>query len=152
MVSDPIYLTDGYLCRGWPSKLLRLTAGAYPLLPNVALHSLGPSSHPGKFPQLLHPDLKFDPSSNPPSYTSQDQVNHLNTFFSYSILPPSPTGYRKQHENTNKNHRNPRRCDGNRAYFLILRTLTDHLILPLHPPPRQFAIGTIKEDHLGVIE
>jgi DNA-directed RNA polymerase II subunit RPB7 len=27
------------------------------------------------FPQLLHPDLKFDPSSNPPSYTSQDQVS-----------------------------------------------------------------------------
>jgi hypothetical protein len=78
MTSDPIYLTDGYLCRGWPSKLLRLTAGAYPLFRSVALHSLG-LSHPGKFPQLLHPDLKFDPSSNPPSYTSQDQVNPPNT-------------------------------------------------------------------------
>ena len=26
-------------------------------------------------PQLLHPDFKFDPSSNPPSYASQDQVS-----------------------------------------------------------------------------
>ena len=37
--------------------------------------------------QLLHPDLKFDPSSNPPSYTSQDQVKRPNTvlFSSYLI-------------------------------------------------------------------
>jgi DNA-directed RNA polymerase II subunit RPB7 len=33
--------------------------------------------------QLLHPDLKFDPSSNPPSYTSQDQVSPPKT-----SLPP----------------------------------------------------------------
>lgn len=157
MASDPIYITDGHLCRGWPSKLLCLAAGACPPVPSVALQSLGPPSHPGKSSQLLHPDLKFDPSSNPPSYTSQDQVNPPNTvLFSSSISPPSPTGYRKQHENTHKNHRNPRRRDGNRACFLILRILPK----PSHPssPPNhlspilQFAIGTIKEDHLGVIE
>jgi hypothetical protein len=44
LASDRIYRTDGYLCRGWPSKLLRLAAGARPrhisLLPLTAtLHS-----------------------------------------------------------------------------------------------------------------
>ena len=37
---------------------------------------------PARLLQLLHPDLKFDPSSNPPSYTSQDQVSHTNSPFS----------------------------------------------------------------------
>jgi hypothetical protein len=120
LASDPIYHADGYLCRDWPSELLRFAAGArpVPLIPNVTLHSLGLSSHPGESSQLLHPDLKFDPSSNPPSYTSQDQVNPPNPLvFSSSISPLSSTGYRKQHENTHKNYRYPRRRDGNRGYF-----------------------------------
>lgn len=87
------------------------------LLPQVLRRILFLPSHPNKFPQLLHPDLKFDPSSNPPSYTSQDQVNLPNTLFSYSFPHLSPTGHRKQHENTHKNHRHPRRRDGDRVYF-----------------------------------
>ncbi|KAF8468105.1 RNA polymerase Rpb7 [Russula ochroleuca] len=60
--------------------------------------------------QLLHPDLKFDPSSNPPSYTSQDQVIENNT----------------------------------KIRIKIIGTRVDATEI--------FAIGTIKEDHLGVIE
>ena len=31
LTSDRIYRADGYLCRGWPSKLLRLATGARPV-------------------------------------------------------------------------------------------------------------------------
>ncbi|KAH8982692.1 hypothetical protein EDB92DRAFT_1952119 [Lactarius akahatsu] len=60
--------------------------------------------------QLLHPALKFEPSSNPPSYTSQDHVIENNT----------------------------------KIRIKIIGTRVDATEI--------FAIGTIKENHLGVIE
>ncbi|KAI0041828.1 hypothetical protein FA95DRAFT_1548271 [Auriscalpium vulgare] len=60
--------------------------------------------------QLIHPDLKFDHASNPPSFTSADQVIEKNT----------------------------------KVRLKIVGTRVDATEI--------FAIGTIKEDHLGVIE
>lgn len=60
--------------------------------------------------QLIHPDLKFDPNSNPPSFASDDQIIEKNT----------------------------------RVRLKIVGTRVDATEI--------FAIGTIKEDHLGVID
>ncbi|CDO69674.1 hypothetical protein BN946_scf184851.g62 [Trametes cinnabarina] len=60
--------------------------------------------------QLIHPDMKFDPSSNPPSFASEDQIIEKNT----------------------------------RVRLKIVGTRVDATEI--------FAIGTIKEDHLGVID
>ncbi|KAK7695346.1 DNA-directed RNA polymerase II subunit [Cerrena zonata] len=60
--------------------------------------------------QLIHPDMKFDPGSNPPSFASDDQIIEKNT----------------------------------KVRLKIVGTRVDATEI--------FAIGTIKEDHLGVIE
>jgi len=60
--------------------------------------------------QLIHPDLKFDPNSNPPSFASDEQIIEKNT----------------------------------RIRLKIVGTRVDATEI--------FAIGTIKEDHLGVID
>jgi len=60
--------------------------------------------------QLIHPDMKFDPNSNPPSFASDDQIIEKNT----------------------------------RVRLKIVGTRVDATEI--------FAIGTIKEDHLGVID
>ncbi|KIY51911.1 hypothetical protein FISHEDRAFT_64042 [Fistulina hepatica ATCC 64428] len=60
--------------------------------------------------QLIHPDLKFDPNSNPPSFASDEQIIEKNT----------------------------------KVRLKIVGTRVDATEI--------FAIGTIKEDHLGVIE
>ncbi|KAF9792866.1 RNA polymerase Rpb7 [Thelephora terrestris] len=60
--------------------------------------------------QLIHPDMKFDPNSNPPSFASEDQIIEKNT----------------------------------KVRLKIVGTRVDATEI--------FAIGTIKEDHLGVIE
>ncbi|KAH9939066.1 RNA polymerase Rpb7 [Epithele typhae] len=60
--------------------------------------------------QLIHPELKFDPNSNPPSFASEDQIIEKNT----------------------------------RVRLKIVGTRVDATQI--------FAIGTIKEDHLGVID
>ncbi|KIJ21169.1 hypothetical protein PAXINDRAFT_6942 [Paxillus involutus ATCC 200175] len=60
--------------------------------------------------QLIHPDMKFDPNSNPPSFASEDQIIEKNT----------------------------------RVRLKIVGTRVDATEI--------FAIGTIKEDHLGVID
>ncbi|KAG1897165.1 RNA polymerase Rpb7 [Suillus fuscotomentosus] len=60
--------------------------------------------------QLIHPDMKFDPTSNPPSFASEDQIIEKNT----------------------------------RVRLKIVGTRVDATEI--------FAIGTIKEDHLGVID
>jgi DNA-directed RNA polymerase II subunit RPB7 len=31
-----------------------------------------------RFGQLIHPDMRFDPNSNPPSFASEDQVRVMN--------------------------------------------------------------------------
>ena len=36
-------------------------------------------AHLPVFPQLIHPELKFNPNSNPPSFASEDQVR-LSTY------------------------------------------------------------------------
>ncbi|KAG6332315.1 hypothetical protein ID866_6774 [Astraeus odoratus] len=59
---------------------------------------------------LIHPDMKFDPNSNPPSFASDDQIIEKNT----------------------------------RVRLKIVGTRVDATEI--------FAIGTIKEDHLGVID
>uniref|UniRef100_D8Q2A1 DNA-directed RNA polymerase II subunit RPB7 n=1 Tax=Schizophyllum commune (strain H4-8 / FGSC 9210) TaxID=578458 RepID=D8Q2A1_SCHCM len=60
--------------------------------------------------QLIHPDMKFDPNSNPPSFASEDAIIEKNT----------------------------------KVRLKIVGTRVDATEI--------FAIGTIKEDHLGVIE
>jgi len=60
--------------------------------------------------QLIHPNLRFDPNSNPPSYASDDQIIEKNT----------------------------------RVRLKIVGTRVDATEI--------FAIGTIKEDCLGVID
>ncbi|KAE9410677.1 hypothetical protein BT96DRAFT_961464 [Gymnopus androsaceus JB14] len=60
--------------------------------------------------QLIHPDMKFDPNSNPPSFASEEQIIEKNT----------------------------------RIRLKIVGTRVDATEI--------FAIGTIKEDHLGVID
>ncbi|KAF8880217.1 hypothetical protein CPB84DRAFT_1792702 [Gymnopilus junonius] len=60
--------------------------------------------------QLIHPDMKFDPNSNPPSFASEDQIIEKNT----------------------------------KVRLKIVGTRVDATEI--------FAIGTIKEDHLGVID
>jgi len=60
--------------------------------------------------QLVHPDLKYDPNSNPPSFASPDQVIEK----------------------------------GTHVRLKIVGTRVDATEI--------FAIGTIKEDHLGVID
>ncbi|KAJ3546681.1 hypothetical protein NMY22_g1948 [Coprinellus aureogranulatus] len=60
--------------------------------------------------QLIHPDMRFDPNSNPPSFASEDQIIEKNT----------------------------------RVRLKIVGTRVDATEI--------FAIGTIKEDHLGVID
>ncbi|KAJ8508398.1 hypothetical protein ONZ45_g9326 [Pleurotus djamor] len=60
--------------------------------------------------QLIHPDMKFDPTSNPPSFASDEQIVEKNT----------------------------------RVRLKIVGTRVDATEI--------FAIGTIKEDHLGVID
>ncbi|RPD79407.1 hypothetical protein L226DRAFT_455977 [Lentinus tigrinus ALCF2SS1-7] len=60
--------------------------------------------------QLIPPELKFDPNSNPPSFASEDQIIEKNT----------------------------------RVRLKIVGTRVDATEI--------FAIGTIKEDHLGVID
>ncbi|KZP04861.1 hypothetical protein FIBSPDRAFT_1054412 [Athelia psychrophila] len=60
--------------------------------------------------QLIHPDMKFDPNSNPPSFASDEQIIEKNT----------------------------------RVRLKIVGTRVDATEI--------FAIGTIKEDHLGVID
>jgi DNA-directed RNA polymerase II subunit RPB7 len=149
-------LSTSHLCRGWPSKLLCLVAGACPLVPSVALHSRGPPSHPGKSPQLLHPDLKFDPSSNPPSYTSQDQVNPPNTLLFHLLSHLS----RLQVIENNTKIRIKiigTRVDATEivrisSFFVLCQIISFFLSTHHLSPILQFAIGTIKEDHLGVIE
>ncbi|KZW00712.1 hypothetical protein EXIGLDRAFT_720950 [Exidia glandulosa HHB12029] len=60
--------------------------------------------------QLIHPDMRFDPNSNPPSFASDEQIIEKNTHVRLKIV-------------------------GTRVDATEI-----------------FAIGTIKEDHLGVIE
>jgi hypothetical protein len=92
--------TDGHFCRGRPSKLVlsrnRYAACTSPHPMSKQLPSPTLLCHPPlcRF-QLLHPDLKFDPSLNPPSYTSQDQVSPLKlVFLPHSpFLTSQPTGY-----------------------------------------------------------
>ncbi|KAJ2912072.1 hypothetical protein MD484_g8340, partial [Candolleomyces efflorescens] len=60
--------------------------------------------------QLIHPDMKYDPNSNPPSYASEDQIIEKDT----------------------------------KVRLQIVGTRVDTTEI--------FAIGSIKEDHLGVIE
>ncbi|KAF9465633.1 hypothetical protein BDZ94DRAFT_1253570 [Collybia nuda] len=60
--------------------------------------------------QLIHPDLRFDPNSNPPSFASDEQIIEKNTHVRLKIV-------------------------GTRVDATEI-----------------FAIGTIKEDHLGVID
>ncbi|TFY56302.1 hypothetical protein EVG20_g8979 [Dentipellis fragilis] len=60
--------------------------------------------------KLIHPDMKFDPNSNPPSFASDEQIIEKNT----------------------------------KVRLKIVGTRVDATEI--------FAIGTIKEDHLGVIE
>ncbi|GJJ11213.1 hypothetical protein Clacol_005445 [Clathrus columnatus] len=60
--------------------------------------------------KLIHPDLRFDSNSNPPSFASADQIIEKNT----------------------------------KVRLKIVGTRVDATEI--------FAIGTIKEDHLGVIE
>ncbi|KAF8194706.1 hypothetical protein BJ912DRAFT_959180 [Pholiota molesta] len=60
--------------------------------------------------QLIHPDMRFDPNSNPPSFASDEQIIEKNT----------------------------------RVRLKIVGTRVDATEI--------FAIGTIKEDHLGVID
>ncbi|KAH7104254.1 RNA polymerase Rpb7 [Auriculariales sp. MPI-PUGE-AT-0066] len=60
--------------------------------------------------QLIHPDMRFDPNSNPPQFASEEQVIEKNT----------------------------------KVRLKIVGTRVDATEI--------FAIGTIKEDHLGVIE
>ncbi|KAH9479293.1 DNA-directed RNA polymerase II subunit rpb7 [Psilocybe cubensis] len=60
--------------------------------------------------QLILPDMKFDPNSNPPSFASEDQIIEKNT----------------------------------KIRLKIVGTRVDATEI--------FAIGTIKEDHLGVID
>ncbi|KAG1764487.1 hypothetical protein EV702DRAFT_1182595 [Suillus placidus] len=60
--------------------------------------------------QLIHPDMKFDPTSNPPSFAPEDQIIEKNT----------------------------------RVRLKIIGTQVEATEI--------FAIGTIKEDHFGVID
>ncbi|TFY78546.1 hypothetical protein EWM64_g5468 [Hericium alpestre] len=60
--------------------------------------------------KLIHPDMKFDPNSNPPSFASDEQIIEKNT----------------------------------KVRLKIVGTRVDATEI--------FAIGTIKEDHLGVID
>jgi len=60
--------------------------------------------------QLIHPDMKYDPTSNPPSFASEDQIIEK----------------------------------GTKVRLKIVGTRVDATEI--------FAIGTIKEDHLGVID
>lgn len=63
--------------------------------------------------KLIHPDMKFDPNSNPPSFASDEQVipHHQSLprpFPSYRVLP---TDHRKEHKSETKNSRYSCRCD-----------------------------------------
>ncbi|KAF7968723.1 hypothetical protein HWV62_29589 [Athelia sp. TMB] len=93
---------DGVLCGSWTLDNIRLTSGACAILPQNATLS--------NTMQLIHPDMKFDPNSNPPSFASDEQIIEKNT----------------------------------RVRLKIVGTRVDATEI--------FAIGTIKEDHLGVID
>ena len=53
--------------------------------------------------QLIHPDMKFDPASNPPSFASDDQVR-ASVSCSHSFLQ-SPLDHREEHQGSTKNRR-----------------------------------------------
>ncbi len=54
--------------------------------------------------QLIHPELKFDPNSNPPSFASEDQVS---ASLFYVCMPTTPD---TSADNREKHPRAPQDC------------------------------------------
>jgi len=72
---------DGFLCWCRPSNRLHISSSSsiHSILFQVSTHDF----------QLIHPDMRFDPNSNPPSFASEDQVSTL-----MSIKSKRSYGYR----------------------------------------------------------
>ncbi|KAF5324922.1 hypothetical protein D9611_004111 [Ephemerocybe angulata] len=87
--------------------------------------------------QLIHPDMRFDPNSNPPSFASEEQVSRRHQLaprYSYLWNGSGWLSYDKLRVIEK----------GVKVRLKIVGTRVDATEI--------FAIGTIKEDHLGVID
>ena len=108
---------DGFFCRCGTTDGVRVSSSMSAASAPYRLRAAKfiPLCH-----QLIHPDLRFDPNSNPPSFASDEQVT---LFLSCSRSPLvtilTSADHRKKHSYTSKNRRNACRCDGNSAYSVL---------------------------------
>lgn len=70
--------------------------------------------------KLIHPDMKFDPNSNPPSFASDEQVSSHSQRCASHPNELNPTDHREKYKSQTKNRRYPCWRHWNRTLLSVL--------------------------------